>query len=209
MLLPGIYLAVATVVSVVLIEKGVKARDITMAGIAVFIASMWFLGHSTPMSNESDTQVAMNWRAVGIAAMMLPIMTASIMTLRGAEVGEGTALLGLSRQLGGSIGVAIAATQLTVMTQFHRYHLMDRISSGAPAFQDRMNLIAGALYTRGMSPDAARQGAAKIVDFQVSIQAYTMAVNNVYILTGIMLVIGVPFLFMMKRGRSDGVAVGH
>lgn len=209
MLLPGIVMAIMMIVSTVAIEKGVPARDVALIGIVICVVSMWLLGHSTPMSNESDNQMAMIIRNVGIASVMLPITTAGIVGLKGAEIGEGAALLGLARQLGGSIGIAVAATDLTQMTQFHRYHLMDRAASGVTPFLDRMNLLTGAYYSKGMSMEAAQSAAAKTVDLQVTMQAYTMAVNNVYILTAILFVVGIPFLFLMKRVKSHGAVAAH
>lgn len=208
MLLPGLLMGVAMIVSTLVIEKGVPARDVAIVGLLICIGSMWLLGHSTPMSNESDNQLGLIIRNVGLAALLLPVMTAGIIGLDRSEIGAGASILGLSRQLGGSIGIALAATQLTRMTQYHRYHLMDRIVSGGSMYQDRLDLITGAFYVKGASIDASRAAASKLVDLQVSRQAYTLAVNNVYILTGMLFLMALPFTFLMKRAKSHA-AVGH
>ncbi|MDR3689953.1 MAG: DHA2 family efflux MFS transporter permease subunit [Fimbriimonas sp.] len=209
MLLPGLIMGVAMMMSTVAIERGVPARDVAILGIFVCTLSMWMLGHSTPMSNESDNQIGLIVRNVGLATMLLPVMTAGVIGLDRSEVGAGASLLGLARQLGGSFGIALAASQLTRMTQFHRYHLMDRVVQGGSALSDRVDLLTGAFYSRGMDMSSARQGAERIVDLQVTRQAYTLAVNNVYILTAILFFIALPFVFLMKREHSQGPAVTH
>jgi hypothetical protein len=72
-----------------------------------------------------------------------------------------------------------------------------------------MSLFTGAFYSRGMSLDASQHAAAKVLDQQASLQAYAMAVNNVYIFTGILFVVSLPFLFLMRRGRSGGHVAAH
>jgi len=206
MLFPGLLMGIAMILSTGVIEKGVPPRDVAVFGLLICIVSMWILGHSTPMSNESDNQFGLDIRNVGLACLLLPVMTAGIIGLDRSEIGAGTSLLGLARQLGGSIGIALAGSQLTRMTQFHRYHLMDRVVSGGAEFQDRINLLSGAFYVKGYSIGAAREAAGRVVDLQVTRQAYTMAVNNVYILTVIMFVVALPFVFLMKRERGHATA---
>jgi DHA2 family multidrug resistance protein len=209
MLLPGVVMAFGMLLSTVAIERGAAPRDVAFIGVLICIYSVWLLGHSTPMSNESDNGIGMIIRNVGLSLVMLPLTTAGIMGLEGADVAEGAALLGLARQLGGSIGIAAAGSEMTRMTQFHRYHIMDRMTVGSPVFQERMSLFTGAFYSRGMSLDASQHAAAKVLDQQASLQAYAMAVNNVYIFTGILFVVSLPFLFLMRRGRSGGHVAAH
>jgi DHA2 family multidrug resistance protein len=209
MLLPGLVMALAMVLSTAALEHGVPSRDVALVGLVICIASMWMLGHSTPMSNESDNQLGLIIRNIGLAALLLPVLIAGVIGLDKSEIGAGTSLLGLSRQLGGSIGIALAGSQLTRMTQFHRYHLMERVFSGGYLYQDRLDLYTGGLYVKGMGMDAARQGAERFVDLQVTRQAYTMAVNNVYILTALLFVGALPFIFLMRREQSHGSAAMH
>jgi DHA2 family multidrug resistance protein len=197
------------VLSTAALEHGVPSRDVALVGLVICIASMWMLGHSTPMSNESDNQLGLIIRNIGLAALLLPVLIAGVIGLDKSEIGAGTSLLGLSRQLGGSIGIALAGSQLTRMTQFHRYHLMERVFSGGYLYQDRLDLYTGGLYVKGMGMDAARQGAERFVDLQVTRQAYTMAVNNVYILTALLFVGALPFIFLMRREQSHGSAAMH
>jgi DHA2 family multidrug resistance protein len=207
LLFPGIILGIGMMATGIMMEKGVPARDLALVGTLVFIGSMWLLGHSTPMSNESDDQIALAIRGVGLALILLPITIAGIANLKGAAVGAGAALLGLARQLGGSIGIAIASTYLTRMIQFHRYGLMDNVNSGNPLAEDRLNLLSGSFYAQGMDTDKARMAAEKVLDLQITQQAYAMASNNVFILTGVLFAIAVPFIFLIKRVRGGGAAV--
>lgn len=208
LLLPGVMLGVAMIGSSVLMEKGIPARDLSLIGLLVCIVSMWYLGHLSPQSNESDAQVALCIRGLGLPLVLLPTTIAGIVNLRGAEVGTGAALLGLARQLGGSIGIAAASTYVTRMSQFHRYGLTDYLNTGNTLATERLNGFAGAFYAQGMDADRAQHAAQKVLDLQVSQQAYAMATNDAFLLTGILFLLALPFVLLIKRvkGGSAGVA---
>jgi DHA2 family multidrug resistance protein len=191
-----------------MMDKGVPARDLALVGVLISIAANWMLGHSTPQSNESDAQIGLAIRGVGLALILLPMAIAGIANLKGADVGSGAALLGLARQLGGSIGIAVASTYLTRMSQFHRYGLMENVNSGNVVAEDRLGLFTGAFYTQGMDAEHARMAAHKVLDGQITQQAYGMAANNVFILTGILFALALPFIMLIKRTRGGGAAAG-
>jgi len=173
-----------------------------MTGIVICILAMWLLGHGTPFSNESDAQRGLDFRGLGLAFLLLPITVAGIVNLRGRAIGEGAALLGLARQFGGSVGIAIAATELTQMTQFHRTHLASNLGDGTAALSERVGMISNGMMAQGMDAARAQAAALHLVDGQLTRQAYTLAVNNVYILTAGLFAVSFPVLFLMKRSKG-------
>jgi len=208
LLMPGLVLGVGMMATGAMMDKGVPARDLALVGVFISIVANWMLGHSTPQSNESDAQIGLAIRGVGLAFILLPMAIAGIANLKGADVGSGAALLGLARQLGGSIGIAVASTYLTRMTQFHRYGLMDHVNAGNPFAEDRLNLFTGAFYSQGMDMERAHAAAAKVLDGQITQQAYGMAANNVFILTGMLFASALPFIMLIKRTRGGAAAAG-
>lgn len=210
MLLPGVVLACTMIFAGVSMDKGLPARDLVLVGVIASVWAMWLMGHLTPMSNETDAQVSLSFRSIGLGLILLPVSVAGIANLKGAAVGQGAALLGLARQLGGSIGIALASTLLTRMTQFHRDNLMSHVDAGNVLASDRVNMMATNFYVNGgMDMERARMAAMKLIDGQVTSQAYTEAANNVYIMTGILFALSLPFLFLMKRAKGSGGAGMH
>lgn len=210
MLVPGVFLAATMMFGGGAMEKGIPARDMILVGILTSMFAAWTMGHMTSMSNESDAQVSLIFRSVGLGLLMLPISVAAIANLKGDSVAQGSALMGLSRQLGGSIGIAVASTILTQQTQFHRVHLMGHADAGNPLLTERLNAIAMNYYIRGgMDMTRATAAARQALDGQVTRQAYTMAANNVYVIVMILFAISLPFVFMMKRAKGGGGMAAH
>jgi DHA2 family multidrug resistance protein len=209
LLVPGIILGIGMMTGNILIEKGFPARDVAIAGASMSVVAMWLLGHMSPFSNESDAKLALDFRGIGLAFLLLPITVAGIANLKGRAIGEGAALLGLARQFGGSIGIAIVTTQLTQMTQFHRVHLAANATQGSAALTDRLNGFTGAFHAGGMDMTTAHSAALQVVDQQITRQAFTMATNNVYITTAALFALAIPVLFLMKRVKGGGGAPAH
>lgn len=205
MLMPGLVLAVSMVVTGTLIQKGIPGRDIAMAGAVLLMVGMWMLGHMTPYSNESDAQIGLMVTRLGIGMLMLSVIVAGVATLRPEAIKQGSALLGLARQLGGSFGIAALSTYVTQMTSFHRYDIAAKVSDGNPLATDRLNSISGAFHMQGMDVAHAQAAAGAVLDGQITRQAYTMAIDNAHVLIGVMFALTVPVLFLLKR-RGGGPA---
>jgi len=206
MLPPGIVLAFTMMFTGFMMQKKVPGRDLSMAGAVVMMISMWMLGHMTSQSNASDAQLALEISRAGIGLLMLSVIVAGVAGLKPSAIKQGSALLGLARQLGGSFGIAVLSTYVTRMTAFHRYDIASRMYSGNSLADDRLHMISGALTAKGFDSERAAAGARSILDGQVTQQAYTMAVDNAHILIGVMFALTIPCLMLMKRRAGGGDA---
>jgi DHA2 family multidrug resistance protein len=209
MIVPGLVLGFGMLFTGVLMQKGVPARDLAIAGAVVTIASMWMLGHLSSQSNETDAQFGMDVRSVGLALLLFPVTVAGVVNLTAKAVPQGAALLGLARQMGGSIGIAVTATYVVNMTVFHRFDIASKLYNGNPLAEDRLSLFTGALYFQGMDQEHARKAALSLLDGQISQQAYTMAFNNAYILIGLLFVVSLPCLLLLRRVVADVQGSAH
>ncbi|WP_165863958.1 DHA2 family efflux MFS transporter permease subunit [Capsulimonas corticalis] len=206
-LLPG---GIATAVGVIfcgrLLSRGFDPRILIIVGMIIYIAAMWMLGHLTPQSGQSDTQLGLLVRGLGLGLVFIPISTTAFASLKGAQIAQGAALYNLMRQLGGSFGIAILTTYVTNMTQFHRYNLVSSLYQGNVTLDQRINGIAGGLLSKGYSHDAAHAAALGIVSHTVQAQAMTMAYNNAFILLGLSFLIATPAVLLLRRPKKGGGA---
>ena len=178
----------------------------------IYISAMWMLGHLTPQSGQSDTQLGLLVRGLGLGLVFIPISTTAFASLKGAQIAQGAALYNLMRQLGGSFGIAILTTYVTNMTEFHRYNLVSSLYQGNGTLDQRVAGIAGGLLSKGLSPDAAHSAALALVSHTVEAQAMTMAYNNAFILLGLTFLLALPAVLLLrrpKRGAAPGASAAH
>jgi DHA2 family multidrug resistance protein len=102
------------------LQKGFDPRKLIAFGISLFVISMYQLSHLTTQTGPYDTELALGIRGLGLGFLFIPIAVAAFSGLQGKDIAQGSALFNLSRQLGGSIGIAVLSTYLV---EPHRQHL--------------------------------------------------------------------------------------
>jgi MFS transporter, DHA2 family, multidrug resistance protein len=180
----------------------VDARFLIAVGVGLFLVSMWDLGHLSTAAGESDVRVALIVRGAGLGFLFTPINNVAYASLRPAEAQQASGLINLARQLGGSFGIAILATYVTVHTQIHRVDLLTNEYAGNPLVEERLRLLAANLTTHGYGPEAARQGALALLDQETMRQASMLSYNDAWMLLLLSFVCVAPAIFFLRGTRA-------
>ncbi len=109
-------------------------------------------------------------------------------------------LFTLSRRIGGNIGYAFVANQLTYRGTFHRARLVDHLTPYDMGTMQVLEGLTGRLAGRGLPPGVAEESALKLLEGTVERQATMMAYNDVFWLMGMLFVLGLPFLLLLGSG---------
>jgi DHA2 family multidrug resistance protein len=124
--------------------------------------------------------------------------------LRVRELAQGTGMFNLTRQLGGSLGIAIMATLLTRFTTQTKHLLTEHVTTMDPVSLGRLEQLTRAFAGRGMSAAVAHQQALMAIDRQISAQASVLAFSKIYVLSGAILLCSLPLLFLFRTGKGRG-----
>ena len=203
-ILPG---AIASAVTMAFVGKNANrldARATVTAGAVLFFISMWKLSRMTLVSGPEETFWPLIFRGVGLGLIFVPLTNASMAEIRTRELAQGTGMFNLTRQLGGSLGIAIMATLLTRFTTQSKQLLTEHVTTMDPTSLGRLDQITRAMMARGVSGASARQQALMILDRQIGAQASVLAFSKIYVLSGIILLCSLPLLFLFKTGKGRG-----
>jgi DHA2 family multidrug resistance protein len=203
-ILPG---AIASAVTMAFVGKNANrldARATVTAGAVLFFISMWKLSRMTLVSGPEETFWPLIFRGVGLGLIFVPLTNASMAEIRTRELAQGTGMFNLTRQLGGSLGIAIMATLLTRFTTQSKQLLTEHVTTMDPTSLGRLDQITRAMMARGVSAASARQQALMILDRQIGAQASVLAFSKIYVLSGIILLCSLPLLFLFKTGKGRG-----
>jgi len=186
-----------------LLERGVSQKYLVALGFTIFFFySFWMFKLITPDTASEEMFWPLVVRGVGLGLLFVPITTLSLSTLRGKEIGEGAAFTGMTRQLGGSFGIAIITTMMARFTQQHRVDLIPNISEINFNVQQRLQGLQQMFIGKGFSPNEALDRAYQSLDNMVMLQSTVLTYMDVFLYLGIMFLICVPFVFMIKRGAG-------
>ncbi len=143
-------------------------------------------------------------RGVGLGLLSIPITTMALSTLKGRKIGQGAAISGMLRQLGGSFGVAIISNYLTSDIQKYRSDLLGNLSATDPAVQQRIKMIAGGFHSKGLPTDLATKSADKLLDGLVDVQSTVLSYMDVFLWIGFMFFDLCPVrYFFRKKGKTE------
>ncbi|HEX6534702.1 MAG TPA: DHA2 family efflux MFS transporter permease subunit [Gemmatimonadaceae bacterium] len=205
-LLPG---GIATAVTAVIcgaLLNGAKPladpRALIAIGVLLVVWAMWKLGHLTVAAGEEDVRIALIFRGAGLGMLFTPINQVAYASLQPSEAQQASGLINLARQLGGSFGIAWLASYVTTHTQLHRVDLVSNVYAGNPLVAQRAQAFAAGLMQRGYSPEAAHQGALKILDQLVMRQAAMLSYNDAWILLLLTFLIVSPAILLLRRHRG-------
>jgi DHA2 family multidrug resistance protein len=188
----------------------VDARLLVVAGVGIFALSMWKHAHFTTDSGQPDFFWPLILRGVGLGLIFVPMTNLALAELPMEKIPNGTGLYNLTRQLGGSIGIAVTATLVSRFRDQSFAALAGNVTLYSQAARERLSMITQALIARGMPIPVAQNEALRVIKGQVMRQAAMLSYERIFWMFGLGMVFALPLLLLMRRGRgTPGGGVAH
>ncbi|HNP20374.1 MAG TPA: DHA2 family efflux MFS transporter permease subunit [Fulvivirga sp.] len=186
-----------------LLQKGVPQKYLVTGGfLTFFLYSLWMYLVMTPDTGIEHFFWPLVVRGIGLGLLFVPITTLSLSTLVGKDIGEGAAFTGMTRQLGGSFGIAIITTLIARWSQQHRVDLIPNIAATDPTVQQRLHGLQQMFMSKGFSFNESLQKAYHMLDLSVSKQAIVLTYMDVFLYLGVLFLLCIPFVLLIKKGAG-------
>lgn len=186
-----------------LLQKGIKPQYLAATGMFLFfVYSFWGRNILTPDTSKEAFFWMLMMRGAAMGMLFIPVSTMSLSTLKGQEIGQGAAFTGMMRQLGGSFGIALITTFMTVGNATHRSDLIKNISADNTNFEQQLMGMKAKFMASGMPPNQATAAAYRMFEGSVMKQAAVLTYMDVFLYIGIMFLVCVPFILMIKSGKE-------
>src|ERR1700728_3295505 len=98
-------------------------------GLTIIAFGMWVSTSLVPDASFTYFASVRVLQTLGMPFMFIPINSIAYAELPPQKTNEGSALINVARNLGGSVGVSLAATELARRSQFHQSRLTENISA--------------------------------------------------------------------------------
>jgi MFS transporter, DHA2 family, multidrug resistance protein len=121
-----------------------------------------------------------------------------------------SAFYNLTRQLGGSIGVALLTTLLSRRNAWHRTILVEKLEAGNLSLDGRLSGMIASLEGRGFDYVAAKHRALMMLDGLVNQQASVLSFGDTFRATAVLIFATLPLVLLLGKpaGKMD-VSGGH
>src|SRR5476651_1028248 len=192
-----------------MLNKGIPAQFMATAGMFLFFVFTNMLSRSTLATGEKDVLIPLLIRGVGMALLFVPLITLAMADLKGPELGQGSGLNNMMRQLGGSFGIAVLTTIIHVRTAKHRSDLLSNINPYNNAFTQRLNLLTQAFVAKGKSLSDAGHMAYMAIEGAITKQSLLLTYDDAYWISGMVMLCSIPLLYLQKFKKLKAVADSH
>ena len=186
-----------------MIQKGIPQAYMVAVGFLIFfIFTYWMHNVITPNTGEEHLFWPLIFRGIGLGLLFVPITTLSLSTLKGRSIGEGAAMTGMMRQLGGSFGIAIITTFIARFNQQHRVNLVSHLDNTSFQVQQRVQQLQQGFMARGFSANESLKKAYQVLEFNVTKQSAVLSYIDIFFYLGMLFLLCIPFVLIVKKGKK-------
>jgi len=203
----GIATMIAMAIAGKLITK-INPKAILAFGIAVAAYAVHLMAQFNLLADFNTIIWPRIVMGVGMGFLFIPLTTLTLSGIRKEEMGNATAIFNLLRNLGGSFGVAIVTTMLARRAQFHQVHLVEHLTPFDRNFQLAVPQISQVLRDRGFISSPPDQGSLGFIYGELIKQASMLSFNDVFHLLSVMMMLILPLVLLMKKGKEGISPVG-
>ena len=138
-----------------------------------------------------------------IGFIFVPLSTLTLATIRRDKLVNATAIYGMLRNVGGSVGIAVVTTLLAQRSQFHQSTLVSHITAWDPETRERLARWVVHFAAQGSDAFTAERQAMAMLYRETVNQAQLLAYADDFWLLAVMFAVVPIFLPLMRRIRLE------
>jgi len=138
--------------------------------------------------------------------VIVPITTLATGHIKPEQAGSASALFNMFRNLGGSIGIALLASQLDLREKLHSHRLGESVTVFSSAAAERLAALTQGLVSRGAELVTAGQQALGALAAVARREAYVMAYSDCFYLLGVLLLVTVVLVWLCQPAKGGTLA---
>jgi DHA2 family multidrug resistance protein len=191
------------------LQRG-DGRKVVFVGLMIGAVSMFMMQRFTLETSYWDFVWPRVVLGIGLAMIFVPLTTVTLSSIAREEMGNATGIFNLLRNVGGSVGIAIAATLIARYSQFYQNSLVGHVNPYNPETQTKLFALKKAAMARGVNVVSADKVSLAALYGMVQRQAGILAYNRIFWIVGLVFLAVIPLLFLLKKpGHFSGPADMH
>jgi MFS transporter, DHA2 family, multidrug resistance protein len=187
----------------------IGARKFLVGGITICAFTLFWFGQLNLNAGYWDFFWPQFVQGISMSLLFVPMTTIAMNAIPREDMGNATSIFNLMRNIGGSIGIATAATLLERNRQMYTNILGAHINPYAPQTQQMLAQARSAMIASGSDPASASQKAQAVIFGMVQQQATMLSFVNVFRLFGVLFILIAPLIWLAKPPRTQKAEAGH
>ncbi len=182
-----------------ILTSKIDPRKILACGFILGALTMFDLSHLNVYAGYWDIFWPQVIQGIAMSCMFIPLMALSMARISKEKMGNATSIFNLTRNIGGSFGIAVMTTFLTRRNQFHYARLGESLTAGSIETQQVLAGLKSWFRTHGEDPYTAGQKALGALNGMLQKQASMLSFVEAFWIMAVMFLAMPAFLFFLRR----------
>jgi DHA2 family multidrug resistance protein len=180
----------------------VDARYLLAIAMTLQAVALWHMSGLNTEITFQDAALARMIQSVGMPLMFVPISAVAYVGLKPTENNQASALMNVSRNLGGTIGISFAQTMLARQSQVHQSQYVEGLNPLNPNYNNAIAGIAHGLQGQGLSAGAAHQAAGAVLYETLQQQVAMLSYIDIFHVMMWMVIVCLPLIFFLRAPKA-------
>jgi DHA2 family multidrug resistance protein len=180
----------------------VDPRYLIALALAIQGVALWNMSTLDTQMSFANAAVARLIQSVGLPFLFIPITNAAYVGLRPQENNQASALLNVSRNLGGTFGISLVQTMLARREQVHQSQYVETLNPLNHNYASAIDHMTHVLMNHGLSPaDAAKAAVAQLYK-TLGQQMDMLSYIDVFHVLMVMVFATLPLVLLMQKPKK-------
>jgi DHA2 family multidrug resistance protein len=206
---PGAFVIVMLAPVVVRILPKVGVKRLLAFGYFVFALAMWYYASFTLATDYRHEAWARALQGLGIATLFVPVSQLAYSNMAKNKNNKASSLTNLSRNQGGSFGIAFVTTLAARRAQYHQSVLVAHNTPFDVRYQQLLNNLTNYFSAHGFShSDAVIHAQAQVFNL-LQRQATFLGFLDCFTALAWFVLLGVPLVLLIKKFKPASSSGAH
>jgi DHA2 family multidrug resistance protein len=174
-------------------------RLLVAVGLGVSALSFWELSRLSLDVGFWDIAFPQFIQGVGFGTIFVALSTVALSDINKAKMQAATGLYNVVRLVAGSIGLAIAATELDRGTVRYGAILMRNVTEYRDTALEWLRTLTEGLIAQGSDEFTASLQALGLINAEVTRQAMMIAFNRLFFMVCLLFVLSLPLVYLLRK----------
>ena len=157
-----------------------------ISGILLFGASFYLNTKLSIFSEHAQIMLPLYLRGISMGMLFTPLSALAMRDIRGHEMAQASGLTNVTRQVGGSFGVAILQTLFMQRVTFHTVISGSSLDSRSPVFQQCIQMLRFHLiHDAGQKLQSATTQASSVFFGHFTKQMFVLGINDAFMFSSL------------------------
>jgi EmrB/QacA subfamily drug resistance transporter len=172
-----------------------------VVGLSILGVTTLELHHLTADTPLGWLNVVMSIRAFGIGLCMMPLTQVGMNAIPVQQIGNASPLSNVSRQVAGSMGIAILTTIMSSRQIVHTQYISDSVPIDSMTATQMMSLLSGSIMQSGVDSATSAGAAASFLFGIMQKEALVRAIADTFYISAIPALLCIPLVLFLRTKK--------